>query len=78
MDESGATMTYSIDSAAEKKLPSLIQYLEESIFEETLVQDYCLERTSMDEVFINVGKRFEMANGGIRKRRTKEDRDQEQ
>ncbi|CAL6088953.1 ABC_transporter family protein [Hexamita inflata] len=63
IDISGAVSTYSVSQEFCHQLGALIRYLELQIINNLDIQDYCLERTSMDEVFVNVGNIFQLANG---------------
>lgn len=63
VDTSGSVATYSIPLRIEDKLVLILKYLEELIDNSNSIQDFSLERTSMDEVFVQVGKKYEIANG---------------
>jgi ABC-type multidrug transport system ATPase subunit len=63
LDQSGALSSYSISNKAEDDLKNSITLIEELIRQRTLLDDFCLERTSMDEVFVKLGKMFQLENG---------------
>lgn len=52
IDKSGAVATYSVPLHIEKKMVLILKYIEEQIDNSNMIQDYSLERTSMDEVFV--------------------------
>lgn len=45
-------------------MDEIIQYVEEFTAQGKYIDDFCLETTSMDEVFVTVGRMYELANGG--------------
>ncbi|CAL5998375.1 ABC_transporter family protein [Hexamita inflata] len=64
VDKSGAVASYSLSNDMDLELKNAIRYIETMICTDYLVNDFCLERTSMDEVFVTVGSLYELANGG--------------
>ena len=48
----------------QQRLDIIIKYVEEFVAMEHLLDDFCLETTSLDEVFVTVGRMYELANGG--------------
>ncbi|CAL6010960.1 ABC_transporter family protein [Hexamita inflata] len=63
VDNSGAVSTFSVSQQYSEKVGQLIKYLEQYVISNSDLQDFCFERTSMDEVFVNVGNKFQVANG---------------
>ncbi|CAL6059953.1 ABC_transporter family protein [Hexamita inflata] len=63
IDNSGSVSIYSVSQEYSESIGKLIRYLEHYVLSDTDIQDYCFERTSMDEVFVNVGNKFKVANG---------------
>ncbi|CAL5996145.1 ABC_transporter family protein [Hexamita inflata] len=63
VDNSGAVSTFSVSQQYSDRVGQLIRYLEQYVVSDSDLQDYCFERTSMDEVFVNVGHKFQVANG---------------
>ena len=42
----------------------IIKFVEDLIANQQFLDNYCLEITSLDEVFVTIGRTFEVANGG--------------
>ena len=64
VDQSGAVAAFSISNLVQQRLDIIIKYVEEFVAMEHLLDDFCLETTSLDEVFVTVGRMYELANGG--------------
>lgn len=64
VDRSGATANYAVPNDPQL-VGRLLSYLD-ALRKNSTIEDFTLEATSMDEVFVTVGNRFEMANGGVR------------
>ena len=64
VDQSGAVAAFSISNSVQQRLDIIIKYVEEFVALEHLLDDFCLETTSLDEVFVTVGRMYELANGG--------------
>lgn len=57
-------LQYSIEISHEELIIACLQLIETYIKKKSLVCDYQLEKSSMDEVFINVGNIYDPSNGG--------------